>query len=62
MQTLRRWAEGFLQDEAGTSVAQFAVVAALIVLFLVWGVKSVGTASNTQLNNANNQLQPQAGS
>ena len=60
MHALRRWAGAFLKRDEAASATQYAVVVALIAAACILGVKSLGTASNAQLNTANNQLQQQA--
>ncbi len=52
MSSLLRTTRRFLRSESGASMAEYALLLAVIALVAVVGAKALGTGVNTQLNAA----------
>ncbi len=56
MQTTLRAVRRFFRNEAGASMAEYALLVAVIALVALAGAKVLGTNVNTQLNNAGTKI------
>jgi pilus assembly protein Flp/PilA len=56
MKNYREVLSGLMQDESGQDLIEYALVAALIGLAAITGLRSVATGVNTAFNNINSQL------
>jgi Flp pilus assembly pilin Flp len=57
MNRLRQWLKTFLRGELGAEQTQFAIIAALIVIAVVAGVRFLGNAASNKNNSTSTMLQ-----